>query len=186
MASAAGDPLASAKNLCADILDCCAEIQTVLLKLKESLRRKDAAVRLHGAVRGFLARQRARLLHGTKRTHCTSLQPSEVAAPLQIGTPVACWEPLAIVPRRDNIVGGLVLVVPLAICSEQQGIILRRGAITGRFGGFPWDPGEISITCMSELPGDYEGTMKGWNHGLHQTTTARGRPVFEGGGRCHG
>ena len=113
-----------------------------------------------------------------------------------------------------------MLVVPLAICSEQQDIILRRGAITGgatpttirmeppvvvllhdsrsvhswswlwmaagKFGGFPWDLGEISITCMSELPGDYEGTMKGWNHGLHQTTTARGRPVFEGGGRCHG
>ena len=56
----------------------------------------------------------------------------------------------------------------------------------GKFGGFPWDLGEISITCMSELPGDYEGTMKGWNHGLHQTTTARGRPVFKGGGRCHG
>ena len=62
----------------------------------------------------------------------TCLQPSEVAAPLlQIGTPVACWEPLAIVPRRDNIVGGLVLVVPLAICSEQQDIILRRGGNHG-------------------------------------------------------
>ena len=179
MASAVGDPLASAKDLCVHILDCCAQIQTVLLKLKESLRRKDAAVRLQAAVRGFLARQRARLLRGTKRTNCTCLQPSEVAVPLlQIGTSVACWEPLAIVPRKDNIVGGLVLVVPLAICSEQQDIILRRGAITGgatpttirmeppvvvllhvsrtvhswfwlwmaavKFGGFPWDPGEIS------------------------------------------
>jgi len=58
---------------------------------------------------------------------------SEVAAPLlQISTPVAiCWEPLAVVPRRDNIVGGLVLAVPLAICSEQQDVILRRRAITG-------------------------------------------------------
>ena len=132
MASAAGDPLASAKNLCADILDCCAKIQTALLKLKESLRRKDAAVRLQAAVRGFLARQRARLLRGTKRTNCTSLQSSEVAAALlQIGTPVACWEPLAIVPRRDNIVGGLVLAVQLAIYSEQQDVNLRRKAITG-------------------------------------------------------
>ena len=132
MASAAGDPLASTKNLCVNILGCCAQIQTVLLKLKESLRRKDAAVRLQAAVRGFLARQRARLLRGTKRTNCTCLQPSEVAAPLlQIGTSVACWEPLAIVPRRDNIVGGLVLAVPLAIYSEQQDVNLRRKAITG-------------------------------------------------------
>ena len=59
MASAAGDPLASAKDLCVDILDCCAQIQTVLLKLKESLRRKDAAVRLQAAARGFMARRQA-------------------------------------------------------------------------------------------------------------------------------
>ena len=132
MASTASDPLALMKDLCVDILDCCAQIQTVLLKLKESLRRKDAAMRLQAAAHGFLARQRGRLLRGTKRTNCTSLQPSEVVAPLlQIGTPVACWEPLAIVSRRDNIVRGLVLVVPLAICLEQQDIILRRGAITG-------------------------------------------------------
>jgi len=72
MASAAGDPLASAKDLCVDILDCCAQIQTVLLKLKESLRRKDAAVWLQAAVRGFLVRQRARLLRGTKRTNYLS------------------------------------------------------------------------------------------------------------------
>ena len=49
MASAAGDPLASAKDLCVDILDCCAQIQTVLLKLKESLLRKDAVVQLQAA-----------------------------------------------------------------------------------------------------------------------------------------
>ena len=59
MASAAGDPLASAKDLCVDILDCCAQIQTVLVKLKESLRRKDAAVRLQAAARGFMARRQA-------------------------------------------------------------------------------------------------------------------------------
>ena len=66
MASATGDPLASAKDLCVDILDCCAQIQTVLLKLKESLLRKDAAVRLQAAAHGFLTRQRVRLLRGTK------------------------------------------------------------------------------------------------------------------------
>ena len=66
MASAAGDPLASAKDLCVDILDCCAQIQIVLLKFKESLWRKDAAVRLQAAARGFLTRQRVRLLRGTK------------------------------------------------------------------------------------------------------------------------
>ena len=207
MASAAGDPLASAKNLCADILDCCAKIQTVLLKLTESLRRKDAAVRLQAAVRGFLARQRARLLRGSKRTDCTCLHQSEVAAPLlQISTPVAiCWEPLAIVPYRDNIMGGHVLVVPLAICPEQQDVILRRGAImggaapttirteppvivllhvsrsvcswswlwraAGKFGGFPWDPGEVSITCISELPGDYEG-LEPWPPPDHHSSRA--------------
>ena len=181
MASATGDPLSSMKDLCVDIRQCCAQIQTVLLKLKESLLRDKAAVWLQAAACGFLARQRARLQRGSKRTDCTCLHPSEVAAPLlQIGTPVACWEPLAIVPRRDNIVGGLVLVVPLAICSEQQDVILRRRAITGgaalttirteppvivllhvgrfvlswswlwmavgKFAGFPWDPGETSIT----------------------------------------
>ena len=133
MASATGDPLSSIKDLCVDIRQCCAQIQTILLKLKESLRRKEAAVRLQAAARGFLARQRARLLHGSKQTNCSCLHPSEVAAPLlQIGTPVAIyWEPLAIIPRRDYIIGGLVLVVPLAICSEQQDVILRRQAITG-------------------------------------------------------
>ena len=114
------------------MLEGCTKLKALLLKLKESLLRDKAAVRLQAAACGFLARQRAQLLHGSKRTDCTCPHQLEVAAPLlQIGTPVACWEPLAIVPRRDNIVGGLVLVVPLAICSEQQDIILRRGAITG-------------------------------------------------------
>ena len=133
MASTASDPSASMKDLCVDIRECCAQIQTVLLKLKESLRRKEAAVRLQAAARGFLARQRARLLHGSKRTDCSCLHPSEVAAALlQIGMPVAiCWELLAVIPRRDNIVGGLVLAVPLAIYSEQQDVNLRRKAITG-------------------------------------------------------
>ena len=130
MASAAGDP---SDDLCANMLEDCTKLKALLLKLKESLLRDKAAVRLQAAARGFLARQRARLLRGSKRTYCTCLHQSEVAAPLlQISTPVAiCWEPLAVVLRRDNIVGGLVLAVPLAICSEQQDVILRRRAITG-------------------------------------------------------
>ena len=130
MASAAGDP---SEDLCANMLEGCTKLKALLLKLKESLLRDKAAVRLQAAARGFLARQRARLLRGSKRTDCTCLHQSEVAAPLlQISTLVAiCWEPLAVVPRRDNIVKGLVLAVPLAICSEQQDVILRRRAITG-------------------------------------------------------
>ena len=184
MASAAGDP---SEDLCANILEGCTKLKALLLKLKESLLRDKAAVRLQAAARGFLARQRARLLRGSKRTDCTCLHPLEVAAPLhQIGTPVAiCWEPLAVVPRKDNIAGGLVLAVPLAICSEQQDVILRRRPITGgaalttirtkppvvfllhvsrfvcswswlwmaagKFGGFPWDPGETSITPPPQI-----------------------------------
>ena len=115
------------------MLEGCAKLKALLLKLKASLLRDKAAVRLQAAACGFLARQRARLLCGSKRTNCTCPHQLEVAAPLlQISTPVAiCWEPLAIVPYRDNIVGGHVLVVPLAICPEQQDVILRRGAITG-------------------------------------------------------
>ena len=130
MASAAGDP---SEDLCANMLEGCTKLKALLLKLKESLLRDKAAVRLQAAARGFLARQRARLLRGSKRTDCTCLHQSKVAAPLlQISTPVAiCWEPLAVVPHRDNIVKGLVLAVPLAICSEQQDVILRRRAITG-------------------------------------------------------
>ena len=176
MASAAGDP---SEDLCANMLEGCTKLKALLLKLKESLLRDKAAVRLQAAARGFLARQRARLLRGSKRTDCTCLHPSEVAAPLlQISTPVAiCWEPLAVVPRKDNIAGGLVLAV--------RHIILRRRAITGgdalttirtkppvvfllhvsrfvcswswlwmaagKFGGFPWDPGETSITPPPQI-----------------------------------
>ena len=176
MASAAGDP---SEDLCANMLEGCAKLKALLLKLKASLLRDKAAVRLQAAARGFLARQRARLLRGSKRTDCTCLHPLEVAAQLhQIGTPVAiCWEPLAVVPRKDNIAGGLVLAV--------RHIILRRRAITGgaalttirtkppvvfllhvsrfvcswswlwmaagKFGGFPWDPGETSITPPPQI-----------------------------------
>ena len=196
MASAAGDP---SEVLCANMLEGCAKLKALLLKLKASLLRDKAAVRLQAAARGFLARQRARLLRGSKRTDCTCLHPLEVAAPLhQIGTPVAiCWEPLAVVPRKDNIAGGLVLAV--------RHIILRRRAITrgaalttirtkppvvfllhvsrfvcswswlwmaaGKFGGFPWDPGETSITCRSELLGDYEG-LEPWPPPDHHSSRA--------------
>ena len=67
MASAAGDPLASMKDLCANILEGCAQIQALLLKLKESLLRKDAAVRLQAAARGFLARRRAQALRADRK-----------------------------------------------------------------------------------------------------------------------
>jgi len=87
MASAAGDP---SEDLCANMLEGCAKLKALLLKLKASLLRDKAAVRLQAAARGFLARQRARLLRGSKRTDCTCLHQSEVAALLlQISTPVA-------------------------------------------------------------------------------------------------
>ena len=79
MASAAGDP---SEVLCANMLEGCAKLKALLLKLKASLLRDKAAVRLQAAARGFLARQRARLLRGSKRTDCTCLHPLEVAAPL--------------------------------------------------------------------------------------------------------
>ena len=41
----------------------------------------------------------------------------------------------------------------------------------GKFGGFPWDPGEISITFMSELPGDYEG-LEPWPPPDHHSSRA--------------
>ncbi|RLN29401.1 hypothetical protein C2845_PM05G13890 [Panicum miliaceum] len=67
MASAAGDPSTSVKDLCVNILEGCAKIQTLLLELKESLLRNDAAVRLHAAARGFLARRRAQVLHADRK-----------------------------------------------------------------------------------------------------------------------
>ena len=67
MAFVAGDPLSSKKDLCIDIRQCCAQIQTVLLKLKESLRRKDAAVRLQAAAHGLLARRQVQSLRREKR-----------------------------------------------------------------------------------------------------------------------
>jgi len=88
MASAVGDPLASAKDLCVHILDCCAQIQTVLLKLKESLLRKDAAVRLQAAARGFLARRRAQVLHADRKvTWMLPLSAREVEQQPQSGCP---------------------------------------------------------------------------------------------------
>ena len=137
MAFAADDLTALVKshNLVCEVLD---RVSAASIHLRACIEEKfehehRAATRLQAAARGFLARQRARLLHGSNRTDCSCLNPSEVAAPLlQIGTPVAiCWEPLTVIPRRDNIVGGLVLTVPLAIYSEQQDVNLRRKAITG-------------------------------------------------------
>ena len=60
MASAAGDPSTSVEDLCANMLEDCAKIKALLLKLKESLRRDKAATRLQAAARGFLARRQAR------------------------------------------------------------------------------------------------------------------------------
>ena len=57
MASAAGDP---SEVLCANMLEGCAKLKALLLKLKESLLRDKAAVRLQAAARGFLARRQAR------------------------------------------------------------------------------------------------------------------------------
>jgi len=49
MASAAGDPSTSVEDLCANMLEDCAKIKALLLKLKESLRRDKAATRLQAA-----------------------------------------------------------------------------------------------------------------------------------------
>jgi len=57
MASAAGDP---SEVLFANMLEGCAKLKALLLKLKESLLRDKAAVRLQAAARGFLARRQAR------------------------------------------------------------------------------------------------------------------------------
>ena len=57
MASAAGDP---SEVLCANMLEGCAKLKVLLLKLKVSLLRDKAAVRLQAAARGFLARRQAR------------------------------------------------------------------------------------------------------------------------------
>ena len=57
MASAAGDP---SEDLCANMLEGCAKLKALLLKLKESLLRDKATVRLQAAARGFLARRQAR------------------------------------------------------------------------------------------------------------------------------
>ena len=57
MAFAAGDP---SEDLCANMLEGCAKLEVLLLKLKVSLLRDKAAVRLQAAARGFLARRQAR------------------------------------------------------------------------------------------------------------------------------
>jgi hypothetical protein len=57
MASAAGDP---SEDLCANMLEGCAKLKALLLKLKENLRRDMAALRLQAAARGLLARRQAR------------------------------------------------------------------------------------------------------------------------------
>ena len=100
MASAAGDPLASAKDLCVDILDCCAQIQTVLLKLKESLLRKDAAVRLQAAAHGFLARRRAQVLRADRKvTWMLPLSGREVDQQPQSGCPKDQLFPITVCVR---------------------------------------------------------------------------------------
>jgi len=51
MASAAGDP---SEVLCANMLEGCTKLKALLLKLKESLLRDKATVRLQAAARGVL------------------------------------------------------------------------------------------------------------------------------------
>ena len=60
MASATGDPSTSVEDCCANMLEDCAKIKALLLKLKENLRRDMAALRLQAAARGLLARRQAR------------------------------------------------------------------------------------------------------------------------------
>ena len=87
MASAAGDPSASMKDLCVDILDCCAQIQTVLLKLKESLLRKDA-------------RRRAQVLRADRKvTWMLPLSAREVDQQPQSGCPKDRLFPIAVCVR---------------------------------------------------------------------------------------
>ena len=64
MASAAGDP---SEDLCANMLEGCTKLKALLLKLKESLLRKEVAVRLQAAAHGFLARRRAQVLHADRK-----------------------------------------------------------------------------------------------------------------------
>ena len=60
MDSAAGDPSSLVEDLCANMLEGCTKLKALLLKLKESLLRDKAAVRLQAAAHGFLARRQAR------------------------------------------------------------------------------------------------------------------------------
>ena len=175
MASAVGDPLASAKDLCVHILDCCAQIQTVLLKLKESLLRKDAAVRLQAAARGFLARRRAQVLHADRKaTWMLPLSAREVDQQPQSGCPKDRLFPIAVCVR-------CCLVTTLL-----QSAIHSPGGVSMVWLAPPAVARQLQLLGM-HLHGKTKksGHACAWSHGLHQTTTARGRAVFEGGRRCY-
>jgi len=119
MASAAGDPLASMKDLCANILEGCAQIQALLLKLKESLLRKDAAVRLQAAARGFLVRRRAQVLRADRKaTWMLPLSATAAEQQPQSGCP------------KDRLFPITVCVRCCLVTTLQQSTVLGPGGVS--------------------------------------------------------
>lgn len=86
MASAVDDP----STLCANLLAGCAKIRTLLLELKESLQRKEAAVRLQAAVHGFLTQRRAQVLHAERKATLTLPLPATLAKQRLQGPACSC------------------------------------------------------------------------------------------------
>ena len=100
MASVVGDPSTSWEDLCVNILEGCVQIQTLLLKLKESLLRKEVAVRLQAAAHGFLARRRAQVLHADRKaTWMLPLSAREVDQQPQSGCPKDQLFPITVCVR---------------------------------------------------------------------------------------
>jgi len=178
MASAAGDPSTSVEDLCANMLEDCARIKALLLKLKESLRRDKAATRLQAAARGFLARRQARAALALPLSAAAAQQQLQDAVSVD---QLACHEALVVAdPAPARIRSRLRPALPQLPVRTPHGVSMVCLP-------FPAVADQLQLLGM-HLHGKTKksGHACAWSHGLHQTTTARGRAVFEGGRRCYG
>ena len=146
---------------------------------------EQAAVRLQAAGRGFLARRVARkmrMLLGSSLSYVFihSASPIHPVAPIEVE--VRVWG-LSVQRMRNAVQQQASMAMAVSFVMAPALVLDKPKARVGwctlhpsahmkpADALFPWDPGETSITCRSELPWGYEG-LEPWPPPNHHSSRA--------------